>query len=259
MNKVIEDCNTLETVITALANNVSTRHKDLFNLHKVSVNSGKQHLDSLLKREKELEAQLKSLKLEKNKLEENNRSITSLNEEINKILIIVNSPPDDDHPNLDFYVKTWEHIQEFEILKNNLDQLSREVHILQDELLQVISDVRFGVAENVELSVQLHKKKSLIKILSQQNKSAEEQFDLILNQLPWEPLTDDKMIQLRHLNHPQLKAVADAVQLQTTEIRALNKSIVDKKERKLEILSNFAIQLDYFLKERHGVSSLHRF
>lgn len=259
INKVIEDCTTLETVILALANNVATRHKDLLRVQEDSINLGTNHLNTLLKREKELENQLENLKLEKNQLDEENKNVTCVNEEINEILTILNKPQDDHRYNVDMYVKMWDQIQEYEYLKNNLDQLHREVKELIVDLTKVISDVKSDVAQNVDLAVQLHKKKSLIRILSQQNKSAEEQFDLILNQLPWEPLTDEKLTQLTQLNHPELRAVADTVQLQTTEIKSLNKSIVEKKERKLEILSCFAIQLDNFLKERHEVTSLHRF
>lgn len=259
INKVIEDCNTLESVILALANNVSTRHRDLFKLQDHSIDSGKRHLNTLLKREKELEDQLQALKLDKNKLDNKNNSITSLNDQISTILTIINSPSDDRDHNQEFYVKISEHIQELDHLKNNLIQICQEVETLKEGLLQVISDVHSEVAQNIYLSIQLHKKKNIIRILTQQNKSAEEQFDVILNQLPWEALTDEQIAQLRHVNPPQLKAVVDAVQLQTIEIRSLNKSIIDKKERKLEILSNFVVQLDNFMNERHGIITLHKF
>lgn len=260
LGKISEDCAALESIIFALISENTCKHTQLNRLQDNVIESSRKNVDQLVDYESKLKDELDNLRLQKLSLDNDNRHLTSLNEKLNELVTIANSTSClDDAVNNGIYLNIYETIQEYEKIRDKTYNIHRDLTDLLRSMNIEINGVDNLVSSNKALAVSLHKNQNSLRILAQQNKFSERQFDLILSQLPWEPMTDERIAELHQSDRADIRDLAVCLQLQTSEIKELNESLTQKKFRKLEILNRLASELKNFSAKRDEVTLLSRF
>lgn len=256
VNKILEDCAALESVIFSLINRNSYKYSQLNQLQDNIVENSKLNLDQLVEYESKLREELDGLKLQKLYLDNDNNYLAHVNEKLNELVTITNNTEGNHEFDDANYVNILDTIQEYEQIKSELSDLTKDISHLLDGADTELAEVENLVKTNNILAVNLYKNESSIRVLNQQNKLAEGQFDIILNQIPWEPITEDRLAELRGSKDARIRDIADCVEIQTLDIKDLNDSLVDKKMKKLEMLSRMACELDNLVRKRDEALSM---
>lgn len=253
-DKLLEDCANAENAIALLIKANATKNIELNTIRAKLIETTQVDLDQLVERELEFRTTLEESRVRKAELESNIKQLTSINEKLSDLVTIIQKTNNDktshDDQQKDIIIQTSNVIQEFEAYKLDFTKISREFNSLCENLERDAVEVENFVSFASELVASLHKNDSIIRLLDQQNKFAEQQFDLILNQLPWEPLTKQYIEDLRRSSNKYIQDVANSLEIQSNEIEELNESLNSKKRRKLELLEQLANQLNSFVARR---------
>lgn len=252
-DKILDDCVALENTISFLIKNNANKQTALNNLQSHILENSQSQLNQLVDREHELWSNLENLKATKEKIGYEIKQYSDINEKLSDLVAIaqrasnekldVNDKFNEANLITDSLLESEQLIGEYLNIKNEIVISSENLE--KDEL-----DVEDLVKNGKELAINLEKNDNLIRVLEQQNKYAEEQFDLILNQLPWQPLTESYIAELLQSNEEGIRDLAGVLQVQSGEINDLNESLCYKKQQKLEILEQLADQLNLFSRKR---------
>lgn len=259
-DKLLDDCTNAENSITLLIKSNASKNIELNNIRAKLIETTQADLDQLVERELEFRTTLEDLRAKKNNLETNIKQYAGVNEKLNDLVSTIqrinNGKTNSDNQQKDLIMQISGTIQDFEAYKLDCSKLSQEFNSLCESLEKDAMEVEKSVEIASELVASLHKNDSIIRILDQQNKYAEQQFDLILNQLPWEPLTKQCIEDLRLSNNKSIRDIADSLEIQSNEIEELNESLNSKKRRKIELLEQLAGKLNSFVARRGEVISI---
>lgn len=253
-DKLLEDCANAENAISLLIKANANKSIELNNNRAKLIETTQVDLDQLVERELEFRTTLEELRTRKAELESNIKQFTIVNEKLSDLVTTIQKTNNDktnhDNQQKDLIIQTSNVIQEFEAYKLDFTKINREFISLCENLERDAVEVEKYVSFATGLVANLHKNDSIIRLLDQQNKFSEQQFDLILNQLPWEPLTKQCIDDLRHSSNKYIQDVANSLEIQSSEIEELNESLNSKKRRKLELLEQLANQLNSFVARR---------
>lgn len=253
-DKLLEDCANAENAISLLIKANANKSIELNNNRAKLIETTQVDLDQLVERELEFRTTLEELRTRKAELESNIKQFTIVNEKLSDLVTTIQKTNNDktnhDNQQKDLIIQTSNVIQEFEAYKLDFTKINREFISLCENLERDAVEVEKYVSFATGLVANLHKSDSIIRLLDQQNKFSEQQFDLILNQLPWEPLTKQCIDDLRHSSNKYIQDVANSLEIQSSEIEELNESLNSKKRRKLELLEQLANQLNSFVARR---------
>lgn len=253
-DKILDDCVTLENTITVLIKNNANQEAKLAGLQTLFLEEIQVDIHQLVEREHELNKNLDILKLTKEEYESDIKQFTEINGRLAELVVSAqkfkNEKVSNEDKLNDTYLDIAAIIQEYEQLKIDFVKLAEDISLLNEGLERDADAVKQLVKHGRELVINLHKNDNAIRVLDQQNKFAEQQFDLILNQLPWEPLNDSYLDSLCRTDDTNIRELASAIKIQTDEINELNDSLTAKKRRKLTILEQLASQLNEFVRKR---------
>lgn len=241
---LLDKCVALENTIFSVIKNNARKQTELSCLQSDILKNVQSESEALADYEHELKDQLENLKTKIEELETELKIYNDINEKLDEIVVTAKRTAKEKR---DFSYSFKEESEEYEqIQKEHIDMLN-ELAILKEadtqQFRQYLNDSR-------QLVIALYKNDQILKVLERQNKFAEQQFDFILNELPWEPLSHNYFEDLRNSKDESIRCIADVLRLQTAEINDLNESLNSKKGRKLEILEQLARQLDMFVRKR---------
>lgn len=248
LDSLLEDSSKLEKTITALIENNALKQSELCRLNTCLLDRSQYELNTISEKEKGLRTNLETLRVRKNDVEAELKQFTDINEKLSHWVSEAQKSRKD--RNQELYVSIADTIRDYEQLTQDYRKVFSEIASLRDGHEEQIDEVRILVEQSNELVVSLRKNENMIKVLEQQNKFSEQQFDLIINQLPWEPLTNNYIEELRNADSEEIKAQAEFLQIQASEIHDLSESVNSKKQKKLEILEQLANQLNKFVQKR---------
>lgn len=251
-DKLLDNCINLENAISALIDTNASKESELSCLQTSYLEYTQADLDQLAERELALRNDLEGSRSKKEELESDIKHLTDINEKLSEWVSNAQKTNNDksclEDKNQEVYMLLIETMQDYEQIKSDYQRVYVELTQLIDGIQVDTSEVKELVKVCNELVVGLHRNDKIIKVLDQQNRHGEQQFDLILQQLPWEPLTD--INDLRKHNDEAIRNLAEVLQVQANEINELKESLDSKKQRKLEILEQLANQLNHFVNRR---------
>lgn len=246
---------TLEHTISLLAKSNATKQIDLNKMQIDLFDNTQKYLDESVNKEKELLTQVEQLRLKKYDVETKLSQHNDINEKLSNI-VAVSQKNDDLEGEGDLckydemYYAIAETIQDYEQLKLDYAKVAEKIAQLGQSCDKDEADVRDLIVENKQLTVEIYRNDCIIRLREQQNNYVEQQFDLILNQLPWEPLTDEYINELRQHTDSGIRDLAEVLKIQASDIEDLYDSIGRKRQQKLEILEDLLIQYDNFIRKR---------
>lgn len=250
LGKILEDCAALESLTLSLIANNSLKCSQLSEYQDNLIEKSNQKLEQIVdyecKLQEEYEDQLTQLK----DLENEIKHFSSINEKLNELLAIINGNRGGDTINHSTYSNILNTIQDYEQIRSESCSMISGLTEIMESYKSEMEEAQSFVQREKSLAVGVRKNMESIKILDKQNKFAESQFDLILNQLPWEPISESKILELRESSDPRIRDIVDCIDIQTAEINDLHESIRFKKERKLEVLTRLAYELNNFIRKR---------
>lgn len=255
IDKLFDTCQTLETTIAILVRSNANKQAEAMRLQNNIFDESQASLNQILAKEKELQYKLDLLKSRKNDIETEIKQYSDINEKLSDLVAIVqksnpSAKEDNECRNDEMCLTIIETLDEYEQIKQEYTKTSSKVTHLNESLDRDSNEVKNLISENQELVLDLHKNDTIIRLSDQQNKYAEQQFDVIINQLPWEPLTDQYIDELRKSSVLAIKQIADSLQLQKNEILDLTDSLNHKKAKKLGVLEELYSVLNTFLQKR---------
>jgi len=249
VHKILTDCDTLENTISILIKDNSTKESELTSLQRDIFERTKNYLESTLDREVELQKKLDETVSKRQSIEDEIKQYASVNEKLSELVSIAQKRSSQ-QVNNDTVAILIEAYEDYSQLKSGFIKTFKKARDTEEGLSLDCKEVDALIRKNTEILVDLHKNDNLIRLLEQQNKYAEQEFDLILNQLPWEPLTKDYLEELKLSANRAVKDLAGTLQVQASEIEELNESLNFKKKKKLEALEGLLSELTSFIQKR---------
>lgn len=252
-DKLLENCQTLEKTISILIKSNANKQIELNRLQNSIFDESQASLNEIVKKESDLQQKLDSLKLKKNELDTEIKQYSDINEKLSDLVAIVqrtDSSEDNDCKNDEMSFAITDTLDEYTRLKQDCSKAVVKVSQMIDTLDRDRTEIKDFICDKQNLIVDLHRNDANIRLFEQQNKFAEQQFDLIINQLPWEPLTDHYIVDLRRSSMQQIRDIAETLQLQKNEIEDLTESLNIKKARKLRVLEELYSELNNFIQKR---------
>lgn len=249
LQKLLEDCDTIETTISLLIKDNAFREIEVVRLQEDVFDYTKANLDSTLDKERELNDRLDEIVAKKLQIETEIKQYTSINEKLTELVAVAQKRTTqevDDELELVVAEAYGDYLQ----IKSNFAKTKAKFHELELAAKRETNEVQALIHGNSELLVDMYRNDSLIRVLDQQNKYAEQQFDLVLNEIPWEPLTKQYLEVLLASSNQSIRDLAGFIQIQANEIDELNDSLALKKRRKLEALENLQSELVQFVQRR---------
>lgn len=245
-DQLLDKCVALENTIFSVIKNNARKQNELSRLQTNILNDVQVESEALDDYEHELRNQLQILKTNKEELDTEIKLYGEINDRLDEIVVATQRTAQEKR---DFYYSFKEESEEYEQIKANHLVMLNGFSVLKEKDTQKFKEY---LNESRSLVIDLHKNDQIIRVLEKQNKYAEQQFDFILNELPWEPLSDIYFKELHNFENDSIRNLADVLEIQTTEINELNESLNSKKERKLEILEQLAHHLDLFVRKRES-------
>lgn len=243
MDELIDGCSFIESTISNLMERTAEMRNETNQVQSGILLDAYHHIDQLVERERNLRIELTQLKTRKIGLETNCEQYNIVNDklrELTKINVKENTDQSEIH----------QATEEFENLKTAFEKSCKEFNDLNRQSIDIKNEVERFVDESKNLCVKIHKDESVIRILQQQNKYSEQHFDLIINLLPWVPLTKECINELRAINNETISNIATVLEVQTNEINELKEALDAKRYRKLEVLEQLSYQLNNFVRKR---------
>lgn len=255
LDKILDHCQTLEKTISILVRSNSNKEAEVANLQKRIIENSQASLSELLEQERQNQEQLDALKCRKSDLDTEIKQFAEINDKLSHLVSIVqksDSTEDDDNncKNDEIYYTITETLEDFEQMKLDHVKLSNKLDQMDSNVNQSAAEIKNLIDLNSNLIVDVQRNDCIIRLSEQQSTYVEQQFDLIINQLPWEPLTDQYIDELRNSNDQAIRDLAETLQLQKNEIEDLNESLGYKKKKKLEVLEQLHEELNTFVHKR---------
>lgn len=253
-DELLDNCQNLEKTIQMLIKSNAYKQSNVNRLQAEMLKSYKSQQKELAELEQKFQIELYKIKAKSEKLELEIKQVNIVNEElrevVNRAQQATHTKPDGSKKSNETYQFMAEVIENLEKIRADYNGVldfirSKEAYLPEDSL-----KAKETLDDSKSLVIELHKNEHLIRLLEKQGKFAEQQFDLILSQIPWEPLTTSYIKQLRESSNEDVRNMADNLALQVSEIEDLEESQVAKKNKKLEILKDLTDQLDLFVRKR---------
>lgn len=252
LESLIDHCNAIENTVTVLIKANSGKQSDLEHVHDAILQQAKDMLDRFVEREEAIRVDLDKLKLERQDIETEVKALTDVNERLTQLVSLLQESSEvtiTGNSN-NAYASISSTILDFEHLRGEMSNIRENYSLLQDDndcLKHDISEIKSrhkSLANSIELNY------NTLRITEGLNQLAEKQFDLILSEVPWEPISVKCISDLRDSNNEAIKNYAESLIIQTQEINNLVETIGEKKNRKLRLLEELYEELDTLLKNR---------
>lgn len=251
LDKLIDDCSAIEHTVSVLTKSNAKKQVELEALQESVLESTKQRLDQLVDREEEIRKDLECLRSKRQDVEVEVKSLSSINEKLTKLVASLQENTGDDSMQVDqSQLNMASSIQDYEQLKADFKHISENYKTLIGESDINDSEVKELRQKQVSLACSIFLNYNYLRILTNVNGYAEEQFDLILSELPWEPLSSSYIEDLRRSNNERIRNLAETLVIQTSEISDLVDSLDQRKSRKLKVLDELCKELDDLLRNR---------
>lgn len=243
----------LENNIKTLVEENAIKKAEIDELQSAILRNSEREFQRLSKTESQLLVELQELTVKKRQTDIKLKQFTDVNTKLN--LILEESSKDkqankSQTQNDEIYKFVLDVMNEFETIKSEFSEASRGVVSLDKTLSSDIKTGKDLVVENRNIVNACDKNEALLNIILEQNRFSEQQFDLILEQIPWTPLTDNYINELRQSEDKNILDVAEVLNILTRDLNDLIAHMESKKTRKLEILEKLQEQLNDFIKKR---------
>lgn len=245
-----------------MVKNNSKKQSELLHLQKCVIDKSQVFFNESLEQDRRNQQQLDALKQRKNELDTEIKQCSEINEKLSHLVAIVQQSDEEEEDccsSDEVYFTISETLEDYERMKLDYATLVDKLNQMDMNVKQNESEIKSIIDHNQELMVDVQRNDNILRLLEQQNKYAEQQFDLILNKLPWEPLTGQYIKDLRKSNKQAIRDLADTLELQTNEIQELNESLSYKKKEKLEVLEQLLGELNLFVQKRDEAILITRF
>lgn len=253
-DRLIDDCASIENTISSLIKDNARKECELSCLQAQIIGDTQTELDRLVDYEHLLRTNLEAEREKKFRFDSDIKRCSDVNEKLSKLVSNVqksnNERSEIDREYEVVNQRIFNSIQEYEQIKNDYKRLTHDIELLNNRDDRDNQVVKALLSESKNLVVSLQKKDNILRVLEHQNIFAGQQFDHILDQIPWEPLSHQQIEELRKSNHEQIRNLAEDLQLQAHDIAELRESLSSRKKLKLDILEKLATQLDQFVKKR---------
>lgn len=259
IDKLIDDCATLENTVSILIKANGEKLQELNRLHSLILETAQKDLDALIETERSLLQELENLRAKRDHYELEIKQFTNTNSRLADLVALARRTENEQDEDVlarfaETYVGVAECINEFEQITYDVSKYNERIGELNNDIVGDTNEVKKLVEESQMLNVNLHKNDNTLRVLDRQNKYSEQQFDLILHQIPWEPLTDTYIESLRQSNNKSIRDLAEVLHIQANEIVYLNDTLIARKSVKLKTLEEFAKKLEEFAKRREEAS-----
>lgn len=254
-DRLIENCQALEKTISILIKSNSAKQGEIDQLQNKIFDESQASLTEILEKESSMLKKLDSIKLKKNELDITLKQYNDVNEKLSDLVAIVQKSDRSDDEDIeckndDMSLSVAESLEEYNQLKQECSKTRATVSQLSGSLNDDQKEVKAFIVEKQGIANDLLRNDANIRLLEQQNKFAEQQFDLIINQLPWEPLPDRYIEDLEKSPVQSIKDIAVTLKLQKNEIEELTESLNAKKTKKLKVLEELYCELNNFIQKR---------
>lgn len=250
LDKLIDDCSAIEHTVSVLTKSNARKQVELEGLQESVLRTIKQKLDQISDREEEIRADLDSLRSQRQDVETEVKGLSLVNERLTNLVSLLQDSTNIAEQVDDSHLNMAASIQDFEHLKSNFIQIQENFKLLNNPEETSKLSIEKLKERQVALACAIFSNYNHLRVLTNVNGYAEEQFDLILSELPWEPLSSSYIETLRNSKSERISNVAEALLIQTSEINDLVVSLSEKKNRKLRVLEELFKELDSLLKSR---------
>lgn len=259
IDKLIDDCATLENTVTVLIKANGSKLQEVGRLNTLILETAKNDLDALIVTEQKFLEELEKLRSKRDHYELEVKQFTHTNGVLAELVSLARKTETEHDEDIltrfaETYIGVAECINEFEQIMIDNQKYSDKIEELSGDISRDSDEVQRLVAETQVLNIGLHRNDNILRVMDRQNKFSEQQFDLILHQIPWEPLTDSYIQRLRESDNKALKELAEVLHIQANEIAYLNDTLVTRKSTKLKVLEEFAKKLEEFARRREEAS-----
>lgn len=244
---LLEECAILEKMIIEKVRHGASSSLELFGFETQLYSEGGDQLRLLLDQD-DIREEFEDLRLRKQKLEAEIRSVAHVNETLSHLVAVVDEA--DNKCLNESYELVHQIITSYDHLKSDKIRLYTQLETIDQVLEEDADNLDSIVGECRRLAVDLQSNDRVILLLDTQNKLAEQQLDVALDKVPWEPLSDENIEELRNSKNERIADLGEAIHVQTCEINDLETSLLRKKEEKLQVLEQLARQLDLFVRRR---------
>lgn len=259
LGKLLDDCSTLENIITTFINSNANKQAklDAYKAHVFSIS--KSCIDKVACMETQLEAELEALNLKIADtyavIDQYENSNGTLNQFVTKASASANDALDS--ADVEVYHSIHDSAQAFEAANTSYAEVENMLSKIDAEKQGKELDALVDKAQKLRRDVE--RNSDTLQLIEQQNKYAEQEFDLILNQLPWQPMSQDRLDKICQSSDQSVRNHGDYIQIQSDQIRKLNESLVNQKEHKLKALEQLASQTDAFIRQREEALMVNRY
>jgi hypothetical protein len=255
LDKLLDNCETLEKTISVLIKSNAAKQMEVIRLQNCVFDESQASLNEILNKENDLHQKLDDLKFKKNNLDTEIKQYSDINEKLSNIVSIVQSADQSDEEdneckNEEMNFTINDTLEEYGRIKQEFSKINNKMLQLVESLDTDKQKVRDFIFDKQILVADLNRNDASIRLFEQQNKFSEQQFDLFINQLPWEPLTTSYLDDLKKSHVQAIRDLADTLQLQKNEIEDLTESLNLKKAKKLKVLEELYSELNDFVKKR---------
>lgn len=262
--KLINNCQTLEKTIAILIKSNSSKRAEIASLQNAIVERSRDSLAELLDSERKYQDQLDTLKWKKNEVETEVRQYTEINDKLSNIVMVAQKSSSDaqelnECQNEEINFENSEIYREYENIKLEYSKMISKINEMNYNLENDSNTIHGLIRKNQELVVNIKRNDTVTRISQQQGMYAEKQFDLILNQIPWEPLTEQYLGELKQSSKQAVRDISETLRMQKTEIEDLNESLRFKMRKKLQVLEALDKELNKFAQKRDEAALVSRF
>ena len=251
--RLLDESEALDKTISILIEKNAVKDAQLHQLQNYVFENSQAALDETLVKERELQHTLETLRAEKSQIETEIKQFTEINEKLSECVAAAQkseTPEEDKCKVEDIYCGILDVINEYQTIGSEYSRINEQVLDLSENHERKTVEVKDLICSTQELIVDLQKNDGIIRLTEQQNRYAEQQFDTILGQLPWEPLALEYIETLRNHNVRAIRDLAETLKIQTSDIVDLNESIATKKEAKLKVLEELYSEIEDFNRRR---------
>lgn len=247
--EILSECEKVEKTISLLIRENSVKETELNGLQENVFEFTKVGLEDTLHKECQLQAQLNDVVTKRQDIENEIKQFANINEKLTELVTTAQKRNNQDI-NEETLVALVEAQEDYSHVKTSFDRAKSKLKELEDGLIQDTQEVQKLIHDNIEQLVSLGHNDNMIRLLEQQNRYSERQFDMILEEIPWEPITKQCLDELLSSPVQAIKDVATTLQVQTNEMEDLNESLRCKKRKKLATLEHLLQELGNFIKKR---------
>lgn len=256
IKKIFDNCSRLENTLLYVVKHNGSKKLEVNKLREkliFSCDANKFGIDI----ETRTSEDLKKLTAKKDELEDEIKQYDEVNKRISSLLEENKTNGAEQEEKIDqVYVEIMSDINEYEKTVEEFDSFKKANLDLREACEKHKTDIQ-SVGNLIQsMNFRLSTDEKMTILADKQRQISEKQFDVVLDNIPWEPLEEEHMEVLRNADSERLRNLALVVQMQTDESKQLRESLDVKIKRKLNILEQLVSHLSDFARARDEAKTI---